>query len=207
MTATALSYIFIEYIRRTRWAHTHSSEKQTTKQQQQEKKTWMTMETFVHCDVLSCSYPVRRTQWMCSLVSFHFIIALIIIFSSMYWIRVRERQPAKERRRKTTAFFHVIFSFFRVGQFVFEFIMHTAKCRASKWKWQRRKERDRVRRREGERVRGWEGEKEKKVFGARWEDKSLRAEWDKVSGECDANVDKKKIYEMAFKLFLYIWLN
>lgn len=28
-----------------------------------------------------------------------------------------------------------------------------------------------------------------------------------VSSECDANVDKKKIYAMAFKLFLYIWLN
>lgn len=95
--------------------HTHSSEKQTTKQQQQQeerKKTWTTMETYVHCDVLWCSYPVCRTQWMCSFVSFHFIIALIIIFSSMYWIRVRERQPAKERQRKTTAFFHVIFSFF-----------------------------------------------------------------------------------------------
>lgn len=50
-------------------------------------------------------------------------------------------------------------------------------------------------------------ERKEGIFRARWRDKSLRAEWDKVSGECDANEDKKKIYEMAFKLFLYIWLN
>lgn len=107
-----------------------------------------------------------------------FIIVFIIIY---FWWHVSDSRVRQETKEKTIA---QRFLLFRVGQFVFEF--NSANFIS------------------GDQMRMT---KEKKNGHCGGEKKLCAHREITVSSECDANVDNEKLYAMAYKLFLYIWLN
>lgn len=93
------------------------------------EKSCTTTDTVVCFDALLC-YPIHRVlcvpAWAIPL--YHRIHYYLFLVARIGFARAarneRNEQPLN------------VFSFFRVGQFVFEF--NSAKCRATEWKWQKK---------------------------------------------------------------------